>query len=212
VTDWRDTAQTRVSGSSAGASGPSRPLRADAQRNRERVLSAARELFATEGLSVPLDEVARRAGVGAGTVHRHFPTKEALFAAVVVDQVEQLVTDASALVLAQSADSGDALLTMLARMLAEGVESMPLKAALAGTEFDIRTAAPATAARLRETVRALLHRAQRAGKIRDDIDTDDLFALLAGAFATLRHADAEAAPERIARLNTVLFDGLRASR
>ncbi|WP_261570636.1 hypothetical protein [Frankia gtarii] len=85
---------------------------------------------------------------------------------------------------------------------------MSLKAALAGTEFDLHTAAPDAAARLRETLRALLQRAQRDNEIRGDIDIDDLFALLAGAFATLRHADAEAAPERIARLNTVLFDGL----
>ena len=54
-------------------------LRADARRNREAVLDAARTAFAAEGLSVPLDEIARRAGVGPGTLYRHFPTKEALF-------------------------------------------------------------------------------------------------------------------------------------
>ena len=58
---------------------PARPLRADAARNRARVLEVAYETFAAEGLSVPIDEIARRAGVGAGTVYRHFPTKEALF-------------------------------------------------------------------------------------------------------------------------------------
>ncbi|MFD6451097.1 helix-turn-helix domain-containing protein, partial [Nocardia sp. NPDC060220] len=60
-----------------------RPLRADARRNRERVLAAAQEAFAAEGISVPLDDIARRAGVGAGTVYRHFPTKEALFTAAI---------------------------------------------------------------------------------------------------------------------------------
>ncbi|WP_322748782.1 MULTISPECIES: helix-turn-helix domain-containing protein [unclassified Frankia] len=190
---------------SAGEGCSARPLRADARRNRERVLRAARELFSIEGLSVPLDEIARRAGVGAGTVHRHFPTKETLFAAVVVDQVEQLIADVRAL--AQQADPGDALVEMLERMLAEGAASLPLKAALAGTDFDIRTTAPEVAARLRETLRAFLQRAQDAGDIRGDIDIDDLFALLAGAFATLRHADAP--PDQAVRLNTVLFDGLR---
>lgn len=67
-----------------------RPLRADARRNRERVLAAAQEAFAAEGISVPLDEIARRAGVGAGTVYRHFPTKEALFAAAIVDRVDRM--------------------------------------------------------------------------------------------------------------------------
>jgi len=190
----------------AGAEEPARPLRADARRNRERVLRAARELFAAEGLAVPLDEVARRAGVGAGTVHRHFPTKESLFAAVVVDQLEELVAQAQAR--AQEADPGDALLEMLDRMLTEGTASRPLKAALAGTDFDVRTAVPAVAARLRATLGVALERAQAAGDIRGDIDVDDLFALVAGAFAALRHA--EATGGRAVRLTTVLFDGLRA--
>jgi len=66
------------------------------------------ELFATEGLSVPLDEVARRAGVGAGTVHRHFPTKEALFAAVVVDQVAHSGTGYAPLTVARARMRGSA--------------------------------------------------------------------------------------------------------
>lgn len=206
------TAGTDVSGSgpSSTASGLARPLRADARRNREQILRAARELFATEGLSAPLDEIAHRAGVGAGTVHRHFPTKEALFAAIVIDRVEQLVADARGL--ADDADPRAALLGMLARMLDEGAASLTLKAALAGTDFDIRTAAPDAAAHLRTALMTLLQRAQTAGGVRDDIDIDDLFALLAGAFATLRHADAEAVPSHAARLNAVLFDGLSARR
>ncbi|KPM55999.1 TetR family transcriptional regulator [Frankia sp. R43] len=210
MTDRTGIAGTAAAETDPGTSLSGRPLRADARRNRARVLRAARDLFAADGLSVPLDEIARRAGVGAGTVHRHFPTKEALFAAVVVDQVEQLVADAATY--ATNADSREALLAMLARMLAEGIESRPLKAALAGTDFDIRTAAPDVAARLRETLHDLLQRAQRDRAVRGDIDVDDLFALLAGAFATLRHADAEGAPDRFARLNAVLFDGLRAPR
>ena len=66
---------------------PDRPLRADAARNRARVLEVAYDTFAAEGLSVPIDEIARRAGVGAGTVYRHFPTKEDLFRAVVADRI-----------------------------------------------------------------------------------------------------------------------------
>ncbi len=59
-----------------------KPLRADARRNRTRVLDTAEEVFATDGIAVPIDEIARRAGVGIGTVYRHFPTKEALFEAM----------------------------------------------------------------------------------------------------------------------------------
>src|ERR1700746_3392231 len=70
---------------------PARPLRADAARNRARVLEVAYDTFAAEGLSVPIDEIARRAGVGAGTVYRHFPTKEDLYRAVVEDRLEHIV-------------------------------------------------------------------------------------------------------------------------
>jgi hypothetical protein len=64
----------------------SRPMRADAVKNRARILEAAEEIFATEGVSVPIDTVAERAGLGVGTLYRHFPTKEALFEAIVVDR------------------------------------------------------------------------------------------------------------------------------
>src|ERR1700723_287135 len=70
---------------------PDRPLRADAVRNRARVLEVAYETFAAEGLAVPIDEIARRAGVGAGTVYRHFPTKEDLFRAVIEHRISHVV-------------------------------------------------------------------------------------------------------------------------
>ena len=66
-------------------------MRADAVKNRARILEAAEEIFATEGVSVPIDTVAERAGLGVGTLYRHFPTKEALFEAIVVDRLEQLL-------------------------------------------------------------------------------------------------------------------------
>src|SRR6516164_7526107 len=76
----------------AGLSRAERPLRADAARNREKVLRAARDAFAESGYGVPLDEIAARAQVGPGTVYRHFPTKEALFEAVVTARLQDLVT------------------------------------------------------------------------------------------------------------------------
>ena len=71
-----------------------RPLRADAQRNRDKVLRAARDAFAASGYGVPLDEIAARAGVGPGTVYRHFPSKEELFEAVIAARVTDLIDDA----------------------------------------------------------------------------------------------------------------------
>src|ERR1700689_486109 len=67
-----------------------RPLRSDAERNRQRLLEAAQQVFAEEGLAVPIDAIAQRAGLGVGTLYRHFPTKEALFEAIVVGRMERL--------------------------------------------------------------------------------------------------------------------------
>ena len=123
-------------------------LRADARRNREQVLRTARQLFATEGLGVSLDEIARRAGVGPGTVHRHFPAKEALYLAVATDMLKQLVAEAE--VLAATGDPA-ALFSLLSRMMATGAENVAVKSALAAAEFDLRTAAPVS----RPTSRAM---------------------------------------------------------
>src|SRR3954451_23771158 len=94
---------------------PARPMRADAARNRARVLEVAYETFAAEGLSVPIDEIARRAGVGAGTVYRHFPTKEALFPAVIDDRVKSVVASGRALI--DSVGPGEALFAFLREMV-----------------------------------------------------------------------------------------------
>jgi AcrR family transcriptional regulator len=103
----------------AGGDGPARPLRADARRNRDRLLHAAAAAFAAEGLSVPLDEIARRAGVGPGTLYRHFPTKEALFEAVLHDRLQRLADDARGL--REVPDAGRALLGFIDRLGAKGM-------------------------------------------------------------------------------------------
>ena len=90
---------------------PKRPLRADAARNRARVLEVAYQTFADEGLSVPIDEIARRAGVGAGTVYRHFPTKDDLYRAVIEDRL-QSITDAAAVCALANAERPDVVLGM----------------------------------------------------------------------------------------------------
>jgi AcrR family transcriptional regulator len=183
-----------------------RELRADARRNREQVLRTARQLFATEGLGVSLDEIARRAGVGPGTVHRHFPAKEALYLAVATDMLKQLVAEAE--VLAATGDPA-ALFTLLSQMMATGAENVAVKSALTAAEFDLRTAAPGVAADLTRHVADLLDRAHAAGVARRDATVDEVMALVAGAFAAIRHAGAETSRTRSAHIAQIILDGLR---
>jgi AcrR family transcriptional regulator len=196
----------RAPTNSSTAHARDRELRADARRNRERVLRTAQRLFAEEGLGVSLDEIARRAGVGPGTVHRHFPTKEALYLAVATDQLEQLVAEAKVLA---AADDPAALFTQLSRMMAMGAENAAVKSALVAAEFDLRTAAPDVAADLTRQVADLLDRAHAAGAVREDVTVDEVMALVAGAFAAIRHANAETSQNRSAHLAQIILDGLR---
>jgi AcrR family transcriptional regulator len=188
------------------ARGSDRELRADARRNRAQVLQTAQRLFATDGLGVSLDEIARRAGVGPGTVHRHFPSKEALYLAVAIDQLEHLIAEAEVLA---TTDDPQALFTLLSRMMASGAENVTVKSALVAAELDLRTAAPDVAVALTRHVAELLDRAQAAGAVRDDLAVEEVMALVAGAFAAIRHADAETSPERSAHIARIILDGMR---
>jgi AcrR family transcriptional regulator len=195
-----------ASATSQAARGSDREPRADARRNREQVLQTAQRLFATEGLGVSLDEIARRAGVGPGTVHRHFPTKEALYLAVATDMLQRLVAQAETL-----AAAGDpaALYTLLAAMMAAGAENVAVKSALEAAEFDLRTAAPGVAADLTGHVADLLDRAHAATAVRPDVTVDEVMALVAGAFAAIRHAGAQTSRQRSAHIAQLILDGLR---
>ena len=172
-------------------------------------MQTAQQLFAGEGLGVSLDEIARRAGVGPGTVHRHFPTKEALYLAVAIDQLEQLIAEAAALA---ATDDPEALFSLLSRMMANGAENATVKSALTAAEFDLRTAAPEVAAALTGHVSGLLDRARNAGVVRDDVTAAEVMALVAGAFAAIHHADAQSSPDRSAHIGRIILDGLRPAR
>ena len=181
---------------------PDRPLRADAQRNREKVLRAATEAFAASGYGVPLDEIAALAGVGPGTVYRHFPTKEALFEAVVTARVESLVGDARAR--ADAADPGQAFFAFLARIGREAAAKRDLPDAI--------TITGPLQENLFAAVDVLLHRAQQAGAVRTDISTADLIVLVKGLIMSIQEASADAADPRLSNLAfALLSDGLRAS-
>jgi AcrR family transcriptional regulator len=180
-----------------------RAVRADARRNRARVLEVAAEVFAAEGLSVPVHEIARRAGVGTGTVSRHFPTKEDLFAAILLDRMRQLVDQADAWTQAQ--DPGTAFFTFFTTVAQEGAAHRGLAEALAGAGYDLDSAAAAANCDVSGRMRHLLLRAQRAGAVRKDVQFADIKALLAGCLA---REDSD--PKTIRRLVTVITDGLRA--
>jgi len=184
------------------APGPGRALRADARRNRERVLAAAQEAFAAEGISVPLDEIARRAGVGPGTVYRHFPTKEALFHAAMVDRVERITAHAQSLATAD--DAGRAFFTYLDYMVVEGGVKRDLAEAVSGHE-GVESQEPTL--ELRSAIDVLLRRAQDSGAVRPDIDIADLMRILKGAFLATYTTGADA--EQRGRVFAIVFDGLR---
>lgn len=185
---------------------PPPPKRADARANRRRILEAAKTLFAADGLSVSLDEIARHAGVGPGTVHRHFASKDSLIAAVALGNLEALV--ASAQGRAEAKDPVAALRAQLLEMVAAGDVSAPLKRALTGTPSDVVWSQTDVARQLRRALEALLVRAQHAGGVRGDLDAEDLTALLAGCYAAIQRADVPAESPVGRRLTEVLLNGL----
>ena len=179
-------------------------MRADARRNRSRVLEAARDAFASDGLAVPLDEIARRAGVGPGTVYRHYPTKDALFAAVVLDVFQSLREQANAL--AKSPDPGRAFFTFFAHLIETGTTNQAIFDALSGASAEVRTASKTASNELGSALANLLDRAQTAKAVRADVTADDLMPLIIGALAAQAAITSGGSPERLIQITC---DGLR---
>jgi len=181
-----------------------RKPRADAVRNRERVLEAAKAVFSAGGPDASLEAVARRAGVGIGTLYRHFPTREALFEAVYRREVQQLVE------LAEQLKSEAAPVDALRRWLRSNVEFVATKkgmlAALALTVHGSSELYAHTFDRLTKAVGALLDRAVAPGEIRSDISPEDLLRALVGM--CYMH-DQPGWQKSVLRLVDVFVDGLR---
>jgi AcrR family transcriptional regulator len=185
---------------------PAKPLRADAARNRARLLEVAYETFAAEGLSVPIDEIARRAAVGAGTVYRHFPTKEDLFGAVVESRLRRIIAEGHALL--DDPGPGGALFAFLRSMVLDwGATDQGLVDALGGLGIDVESAAPDAEDAFRGLLGELLIAAQRAGTVRPDVDVPEIKALMVGCQAMQGYDKA-----RAERVTDVVIDGLRPSR
>jgi len=184
---------------------PVRRPRADAVRNRERVLEAAKFVFSAGGPDASLEAVARRAGVGIGTLYRHFPTREALFEAVYRREVQQLVE------LAEALKSEASPVDALRRWLRSNVELVATKkgmsAALSLAVHGSSELYAHTFERLTKAVGALLERAVIAGEIRSDISPADLLRALVGM--CYLH-DQPGWQRSVVRLLDVFVDGLRA--
>jgi len=181
-----------------------RKPRADAVRNRELVLEAAKAVFSAGGPDASLEAVARRAGVGIGTLYRHFPTREALFEAVYRREVQQLGE------LAEALKNEAAPVDALRRWLRSNVEFVATKkgmlAALALTVHGSSELYAFSFDRLTKAVGALLDRAVAAGEIRSDISAADLLRALVGM--CYMH-DQPGWQTSVLRLVDVFVDGLR---
>lgn len=188
-----------------GEQGPG--LRADAARNRARVLRVAREQLAAGDDSLQLNALARLAGVGVGTVYRHFPTRHALWEALSAERFQELVDEARA-----AADDEDALAGLhhllrftLMRMLDDSGFAAVLESA-----GDAEAQTSALKAELDRAVAQLLDRARRAGAIRRDVEADDVRRLLCGIEHAVRSGDSDPAHTEV--YLDVLLEGLRPPR
>jgi AcrR family transcriptional regulator len=180
---------------------PVRPLRADARRNRDLIVTAAAELFKTAGMTLQMDAVAQRAGVGVGTVYRHFPTKEALLVELVVDRMETLVDEVEAMMAGD--DPADGMRRFVHGVACLMSDDNGLVEALNLTAVND----PDTCAYYRQEIadrkRALVRRAQEGGLVRSDLRSEDFDGLMCGLGAAIQSG---ADPRMMA---DVLLDGLQ---
>ncbi|MEU6391511.1 TetR/AcrR family transcriptional regulator [Streptomyces sp. NPDC046939] len=152
-----------------------RPMRADARRNYERLLVQARAAFAEHGTGASLEDVARGAGVGIGTLYRHFPNRYALVSAVFEEAVRDLLARSRALLDAPQPCA--ALVTWLREIITHAGEYRGLSRALMTASQDESSALSRCSTPMREAGQALLHRAQQAGAVRQDVSISDLLQL-----------------------------------
>jgi AcrR family transcriptional regulator len=179
-------------------------VRADAAANRRRVLTAAQEVFAEQGVEASTETVARRAGVGAGTVFRHFPTKRDLVEHALAAHLDDLADGAGA------AGVGDDAVAALDGLVAEMAEHAPTKLAMAGHLLaggGFGEVARAASERVGTVVGEVLERAQATGRIRTDIGVEEIYFLVRGVAQAQAFLPVE--PDVRRRAIGVLIDGLR---
>jgi AcrR family transcriptional regulator len=189
---------------SVETSGAARRPRADAQRNRERLLEAAKAAFTEAGPETSLDEIARRAGVGIGTLYRHFPTRDAMVEAVYRREVEQLAGAAARLL--ETLPPGAALHDWMRLFIDYIATKKVMATALSGVAGGAAALYAASGPRITEAMKLLVDRATAAGDIRSGVEPLDLLYALLG----LSYANASPGWQASAlRLIDILMDGLR---
>jgi AcrR family transcriptional regulator len=193
---------------STPAATPDRPLRKDAERNRQRILEAAREVFAEHGLSASLDAIAAHAGVGVGTVYRRFPDKAELIAALFEEGVEKVVAVAHEGLAIE--DPWDGLVHFLIGAQELQASDRGLRELMLASQGELRCSGSARE-RIAPVAGQLLLRAQAAGVVRADLAISDL-PLTQFAIGAMRDHTRDEAPELWRRLMTIVLDGLRPSR
>jgi AcrR family transcriptional regulator len=180
-------------------------MRADARKNRTAILQAAEAVFATEGVSVPIDSVAQRAGVGVGTLYRHFPTKEALFEAIVTTRLEELVSTAREF--ADADDPGAALFAFLRKFAWQAAAKRDLFDALATAGIDIKSSCSETVEEMKRCTDWLLQRAIAAHAIREDVSNEVMIGLIVGTCQAGSQSGSD--PEALRQMVEIVCDGLR---
>ena len=184
-----------------------RPLRADARRNREKILAAATAAFRESGLDSQVEDIARRAGVGVGTVYRHFPTKETLVTALAEAHFDRLADIVEA-ALAQDGDAWDIFAAAIWRAAEPAAGDLAWCEIIAGHQSHLGRRLQGQL-RLAAASAALIERAQAAGRIRPDASVEDLQAIMCGLGHVATSARA-GAPLDWRRYLTIALDGLRA--
>ena len=180
-----------------------KPQRADARRNREKIVACARDAFAEYGLDAQMDEIARRAGVGVGTLYRHFPTKDALVAAMVEAKMARLAEIGRA-VLADPGDPWEDFAAFIERCAAQHEEDRAL-AEVISTQPPETFRQAAEDAGLTEAGAQLMERVKAVGAMRDDAVVEDIGITMCGHGAVLRSWGPDAAKRYV----TLLLAGLR---
>lgn len=183
-----------------------RPRRADAQRNRDNLVAVARAAFTAADDSVPLEVIARDAGVGIGTLYRNFPTRESLVEAVYAAELDDVTSSAPALLDEWAPDL--ALRAWIARYAAFAMAKRGIIDTLRSGWSSGRITTPATRERITAAIALILVAGARDGSLRADVEADDVTAMLLGVISTLAQ---NRMPEQTARLFDLVVDALRPS-
>jgi len=182
-----------------------RALRSDARRNREAVIDAAKRLFAEQGLEAQVPDIAREANVGVGTVYRHFPTKDQLIAAIAAEHFHRLAARARQDL--ESADAWDGLCDFIRFSVQIQADDRGLCEVM-GYRADVMESAARTAG-LVELCEELVTRAQDSGRLRSDVDWQDI-PMISCSLGHATHGSPPPSAGRWPRLIEIILDGLRA--